>query len=111
MPTVKSIELARDLQDFINSYPLSSQLREAIFLDEKESDALKKTNVMFRTGRESIISSTLSYALYYEQDMKTSFTLAHSITSKLKLNGDYNADLDEIDSTTQLFVKYGKQRQ
>lgn len=107
---MESLELTRELQDFLYSYPVSSQLREAIFLDDnKESDSFEKFNKMFRTERETDISSKLNYD-DYEQDKQTSFALAYSIISRFEEDEDHKTALDEIDSySTHLFLNYGKQ--
>lgn len=81
LPTTETIKLTREMQEILFSYPVSSELREAVLLSDKDSH-LDNSNLLFGTDRVKIRSSR-SYD-EKEQDRQVALALADAAIARFQ---------------------------
>lgn len=88
------------MQDLISSLNETSELRQAVFLDENESDVIVKVNLAFRPVREISLSSRIIHD-YDEHDEQTAFALANALIRHL-LYDDQNPSVGVADPSAYI---------
>lgn len=100
------IKLTNEIQNLLFSYPVSSELREAVLFDDKDSNAFEKSNLIFKTDKVKDRSSR-SYD-EGERDKEMALAMASAAIVNFQHEDEQKASSGRADTLTYS-LNQGKQ--